>query len=221
MENEAAVEQGTIYVCHLSELITCDEFPDNSVFVCIRDTEADIPAVTGKAVVLFYRGKTTMIDLLFRIQNIFSSAEHWYYSMVQCIMEKNLQKLLDCCTGILGNSIVISDSNYALIAYTANPENDDEVLGELIHTGTFGRETIDIFLHSNARLHWKEQQEIKFQARSRFSRHPLAHATVMVDEQYFFRITMLGSTFFTAPKPSVWIISRSTDVFAHSSSSSC
>ena len=189
MREDKASDLGTIYICHLSELAFHEEITSNMLFACINDTEnGEYSAPEGISVLIFLN--TTLSELLFRIQSIMSSVERWNHAMIQCIIEKNLQKLLDCSKEIIGNSIVISDSNFSLLAHAVNFINDDEGLIRLVNTRVFAEETVHKFLEYNVPYECRQQQDIEIKTSHRYSKYILATYTVMAGDNYYLRVTM-------------------------------
>ena len=189
MREDKATDMGTIYICHLSELAFHGEIASNMLFACINDAEdGEYSAPAGVSVLLFR--DTTLSELLFRIQSIMSSVERWNHAMIQCIIEKNLQKLLDCSKEIIGNSIVISDSNFSLLAHAVNFINDDAGLVRLVNTRVFAEETVHKFLEYNVPYECRQQQDIEIKTSHRYSKYILATYTVMAGDNYYLRVTM-------------------------------
>ncbi|MCL1805387.1 MAG: helix-turn-helix domain-containing protein [Clostridiales bacterium] len=183
-----------IYVCLASELCLYRELDFGKkarpLFACandLSDEELLIPDETG---VLLFDG-WTKDDIHLKIQELFMTIEHWNHEMVQSIMEKNLQKLLDSSMNLIGNSIMINDSNFSLIAFALNPENDDRELSEAVSTRAFGNDLINRFIRANVLWENKNQRNIEIKSSFKYSKYVMATYTVIVDDNYFLRIAML------------------------------
>jgi hypothetical protein len=189
LREDKAENPETMYICPLSELPLHEEKKSSVLFVCIQDTETGEVSAPPNTSLLLCR-HITLSNLCYSIQNIFYSLDRWNMVMTRCIVEKNLQLLLESSLEIIGNSIMICDSNFALIAHAVNEVNDDENLSGLISTRTFNPEAISAFVQPQELPALKEQQKIEIRTSLRYSKYEIATFTVMADENYFLIINM-------------------------------
>ena len=183
---------GIIYICYLSDYLQYKDCIEPVVFACVNDISDmgdNSCSDNGKAGVLLFPNME-LGELLLKIQTVFLRMERWNQKMIQSIMEKDLQKLLDSCKDVIENSIVINDSHFSLIAFTLSQVNDERELSEAVNARAFGRDLINRFINANVLEDSRNQQGIEIKTSHRYSKYDLATCTVMVDDSYFLRVAM-------------------------------
>ena len=186
---EETDDTGTVYVCPLSELAYHQGISHNTVFACIKDIETEeFCPPENSAVLLCNHG--TLSNLFYFIQSVFHSLEQWEQTMTQCIINKDLQMLIECSGEVIGNSLMINDSNFALIAHAIDAINDDQRLVRFINVRSFAPETVREFIETDEISACRNQQSVEIKKSLKYSKYPLATYTIMVDEDYFLRVNM-------------------------------
>ena len=123
--------QDTIYVAPLSAMKDV-QVPDGFFCICVDDSHegGPPPARPSGALVLGRRGRiSTLVRLL---KNYILKLQNWEKAMIQYVMEKNLQGLLQETGTIIGNTLLLYNDSFRLLAYYVTDSNDDKYYGDLI-----------------------------------------------------------------------------------------
>ncbi|MCL1895340.1 MAG: helix-turn-helix domain-containing protein [Clostridiales bacterium] len=120
----------TIYIAPLSALKDV-QVPEGFFCVCVDDLPAGEQAAARPAGALVL-GRGRINTLVRMLKNYIIKLQNWEKAMIQYVMEKNLQGLLQETGAIIGNTLLLYNDSFRLLAYYVTDSNDDKYYGDLI-----------------------------------------------------------------------------------------
>ncbi|MCQ2552953.1 MAG: helix-turn-helix domain-containing protein [Clostridia bacterium] len=169
------------------------EHRDNSVYIIVVKKEHDVipeDADLTNTIVCNYEG--SVIDFFSYVQASFSVIFNWCSKMDEyLIRNRSIQDVLSLSESVIGNTITISDSSFALVAYTENIETDCKLTSRLIQKGYHDQEAIDLFNKRKAPERWRDAIDIYVSTECDISDYPIVCKVIHYFDNYYSHIIML------------------------------
>lgn len=117
-----------IYICtEEHKLANTMELPEDSLFMCIGSS---CGSFISKSSIVFEFVKETNAFLLFNtIQRVFDFYNQWEEKLEELSKEGNVQEMLDISFRIFRNPLILSSSDYFIIAYSSIIDSKSELSG--------------------------------------------------------------------------------------------
>lgn len=133
-----------------------------------------------------------ILDFFSYVQASFALVINWCSKMDEyLIRNRSIQDILSLSETVIGNTITISDSSFALVAYTENIECDCHLTSRLIKNGYHDQEAIDLFNKNKLPEKWKDAIDI-YESTSRVvSDYPIVCKVIHYYNNYYSHIVML------------------------------
>jgi len=184
--------QDQIYVCTLSDFKNMQGRDKNVCLIIVKTPKEKIPdgmSLFNTIVVEFEGGA---IDFFSYIQSIFSTIFEWCSKMDEYIIRKrSIQELLTLSETVIGNYITISDSSFALVAYTEGLECSDPLTLNLVKKGYHDQDAIDLFNKNKLPEQWRDAIDIYEKDASPICNCPIICKVVHYYNNYYSHIAML------------------------------
>ena len=123
-------DKGTVYIATWSQIKGL-VIPEGYLCVClIEDFEQeDLPS---QANIIFLDNQLSVQEILYLIRKYIRTIQDWDKAMTECILFKDLRKLVTISGEIIGNTILVYDDNFRLLAYYGSNPNDEKHYSSLV-----------------------------------------------------------------------------------------
>jgi len=191
-KNVQGLYSDQIYVCTLAvykKLLLKDK---SVCLIIVKNSKEDIPRnlnLDNTIVVNFDGG---LIDFFSFVQSIFSTVFNWCSKMDEYLIKKrSIQEILSLSETVIGNFITISDSSFALVAYTEGLECDDPLTEKLVENGYHDQDAIYKFNKYKLPALWRDTVDIYQTDQSYICTYPIIAKIVHYYNNYFSHIVMV------------------------------
>ncbi len=184
--------QEQIYVTTLSHIQNTDERDKNVCFIVVKKPEDEIPEELVKINLFFVDFSGAFIDFFSYVQSIFSTIFRWCSKMDEYLIRKrSIQELLSLSETVIGNYITISDSSFALVAYTEGLDCDDPITTRLVKNGYHDQDAIDKFNKHKMTEIWCDAVDIYENTEKNICSYTTVCKVVHYYNNYYSHIVML------------------------------
>jgi len=164
---EPEIDSNTLYICDETGLadyyrkrqeLACDVPHQKStdseenpgVLLIVGENELEAKQKESGAIVFICRTQKTPAELSKLLQDYLRKLNDWKLEMDNAMLCGGMyQNILDLSEPILKNTIVITDYDYRLVAYTKNTPIDDAITNQLIQLGYYDYESIQLFKNAH------------------------------------------------------------------------
>lgn len=184
--------QDQIYVTTLSQIQQIGKRDKNVCFIVVKKPQDKISEKLNRENLIFVDFSGALIDFFSYVQSIFSTIYRWCSKMDEYLIRKrSIQELLNLSEPVIGNYITISDSSFALVAYTEGLECDDPVTARLVKNGYHDQEAIDKFNKYKMTEVWRDAVDIYENTEKNISNYPTICKVIHYYNNYYSHIVML------------------------------
>lgn len=181
-----------IYVCALKDFLEIQNRDRKISLIIVKKPDEEIPYDYSlyNTIVVDFKGE--MIDFFSYLQSIFSLLYNWSSKMDEYLIKKrSIQEILSLSESVLQNTITISDSSFALVAYTEGIECDDRFTSKLIKNGYHDQAAIDRFNKLKLPEYWKDTVDIYVNDSKTVTDYPIMCKVIHYYNNYFAHIVMV------------------------------
>ncbi len=182
-----------LYVGMLSELLSAEPAEPGVFFIALPDknTPKDIPDGHLMNVIALEK-PCELLDVFETLQGLFSDVSTWCEGMdFFLIRKRSIQDVLCLCEQIIGNFITITDSSFALVAYTNGLSCDCPHTTDLIKHGYYNQEAISKFNAYRLPEFWKDANDIYEDDSCAITAYPTVSKVIHYNNAYFAHVVML------------------------------
>lgn len=127
----------------------------------------------------------------YALERYFFSIESWASRMKDSLLEGGgYQSLINCSEAVLKNFIMVSNSEFRLLAYSQSTPIDDPTTKLIIEQGIHSEETIELFKKYQIMKDWKAQKRITFKPASEMTVNPVMDYVFKIEGNYFIHVLM-------------------------------
>ena len=191
-KNVQGLYSDQIYVCTLSVYKKILQRDNTVCLIIVKNSKEEIPrslALDNTIVVNFDGG---LIDFFSFVQSIFATVFNWCSKMDEYLIKKrSIQEILSLSESVIGNFITISDSSFALVAYTEGLECDDPLTARLVENGYHDQDAIDKFNRYKLPAAWRDTVDIYQNDSNNICIYPIIAKIVHYYNNYYSHIVMI------------------------------
>jgi len=181
-----------LYVCSINDFLNSPNRDRQISLIIVKKPNEEIPYDYSlhNTIVVDFSGD--MIDFYSYIQSIFSHLFNWCAKMDEYLIKKrSIQEILALSESVLQNTITISDSSFALVAYTEGIPCDDTFTSRLIQNGYHDQTAIDRFNKYKLPEFWKDAIDIYTNYNKNICDYPIVCKVVHYYNNYYSHIVMV------------------------------
>lgn len=161
--------------------------------LCVKTPEESVPRTLRalQARVVIVETKETLFTVYEELQSLFFTVDSWITDMKTALLEGgDYQSLLNCTESVIKNFIIVSNSEFRLLAYSPNTPIDDPVTQAIIAQGFHPPETIALFKKYNVTKDWETQSKIELKQASELTRYCVLDYVFRIQGNYFLHVNM-------------------------------
>ncbi|MDO5331095.1 MAG: helix-turn-helix domain-containing protein [Bacillota bacterium] len=133
-----------------------------------------------------------ILDFFSYVQASFALVINWCAKMDEyLIRNRSIQDVLSLSESVIGNTITISDSSFALVAYTQGIDCDCHITSRLIQKGYHDQDAIDLFNKNKMAEKWKDAIDIYENTSCNISDYPIVCKVIHYYNNYYSHIVMI------------------------------
>ena len=141
--------------------------------------------------VLVLQAEEAAYDVYARIEGLLASVESWIRRMKTALLDGgDCQSLLNCSESMLQNFVMVSNSDFRLLAYTQHIPIDDPTTKLVIEQGVHPQETIELFKKYHVTKDWKAQSKIELKPASKLTVNPVLDYVFRMQGNYYVHVIM-------------------------------
>lgn len=181
-----------IYVCTLAEISNKQGRDTSICYIVVKKSGQKVSEKLNLKNLIIVDFDGDVIDFFAYIQSIFSTIFTWCSNMDEYLIKKrSIQDLLALSETVIGNYITISDSSFALVAYTDGLECDDPLTSRLVINGYHDQDAIDKFNKLKMPEFWRDAVDIYESDARNLCTYPIICKVVHYYNNYFSHIVMI------------------------------
>jgi len=181
-----------IYVYGLQSFLTLENRDPKNSYIVVKKKNEEFPKNVNEngTIICDYDGD--ILDFFAYVQASFALVTNWCSKMDEyLIRNRSIQDILALSESVIGNTITISDSSFALVAYTENIDCDCRLTSRLIKNGYHDQEAIDLFNKNKLPEKWKDAIDIYESSSLTVSDYPIVCKVIHYYNNYYSHIVML------------------------------
>ena len=181
-----------IYVFGLDKFVTLDGRDPSVCLIVVKRKDETIPTDIDVKNTIICDFDGDILDFFSYVQASFALVINWCSKMDEyLIRNRSIQDVLSLSESVIGNTITISDSSFALVAYTEGIDCDCRLTSRLIQKGYHDQEAIDIFNKNKMAEKWKDAIDIYESTSCDISDYPIVCKVVHYYNNYYSHIVMI------------------------------
>lgn len=181
-----------IYVIGLDKFGLLGEIDPSISYIVVKRKEEDIDKKVSLQNTIVCDFDGDVLDFFSYVQASFALVTNWCSKMDEyLIRNRSIQDVLSLSEPVIGNTITISDSSFALVAYTEGIECDCRLTSRLIEKGYHDQEAIDLFNKNKMAEKWKDAIDIYESTSLNLCDYPIVCKVVHYYNNYYSHIVML------------------------------
>lgn len=125
------------------------------------------------------------------VENFFASIREWCNRMKTALLNGgDFQSLINCSESMLENFIMVSSSEFRLLAYSQHKPVHDPIAQSIVEQGSFPQSTIELFRKYHVTKDWKTQNKIKLKPASELTASPVLDYVFRMQGSYYVHVLM-------------------------------
>lgn len=181
-----------IYVIGIEKFISLEGRDPKISFIVVKGKEIELPKNINETNTVICDFEGDILDFFAYVQASFALVTNWCSKMDEyLIRNRSIQDVLSLSESVIGNTITISDSSFALVAYTEDIECDCRITSKLIKNGYHDQETIDLFNKLKMPEKWRDAIDIYDSSSLAISDYPIVCKVIHYYNNYYSHIVML------------------------------
>ena len=184
--------QDQLYLCELKDFESM-EGRDSSVCLMVMKKQGQkVPKDANLTNIVFADYEGDFLDFFSYVQASYAVVSNWCSKMDEYLIKnRSIQDILSLSESVIGNTITISDSSFALVAYTEGIDCDCRLTSRLIKNGYHDQEAIDLFTKNKMTEKWRDAIDIYESDEMNLSDYPIICKVVHYYNNYYSHIVML------------------------------
>ncbi|MCQ2552507.1 MAG: helix-turn-helix domain-containing protein [Clostridia bacterium] len=184
--------QDQLYLCEFKDFLSMEQRDNSVCMMVMKKPDQEIPKKRNLTNVVFANFEGNFLDFFSYVQASFSMVFNWCSKMDEYLIKnRGIQDILSLSESVIGNTITISDSSFALVAYTEGIDCDCRLTSRLIKNGYHDQDAIDLFTKNKMTEKWRDAIEIYESDEMNLSDYPIICKVVHYYNNYYSHIVML------------------------------
>jgi len=181
-----------LYLCDLNDYSKMEGRDSSVCLLVMKKPNEKVSEKLNLTNIILVDFDGDFLDFFSYVQASFSLIFNWCSKMDEYLIKnRSIQDVLSLSESVIGNTITISDSSFALVAYTEGIDCNCHLTSRLIKNGYHDQDAIDLFTKNKMTEKWRDAIDIYENDECNISDYPIICKVVHYYNNYYSHIVML------------------------------